>query len=92
MSVASEQQHNQDLKTIYKGTTNSRIHHFYQNALHSNCDLTFTTLALFLMQYVKVFKSGSIVVTSHFKLSMSFLSSLASVVEFLNQMKRNHRY
>ena len=30
--------------------------------------------------------------TSHFKLSMSFLSSLASVVEFLNQMKRNHRY
>ena len=33
-----------------------------------------------------------IVVTSHFKLSMSFLSSLASMVEFLNQMKRNHRY
>ena len=38
------------------------------------------------MQYVKVFKSGSIVVTSHFKLSMSFLGSLASVVEFLNQI------
>ena len=24
----SEQQHNQDLKEIYKGATNSRIHHF----------------------------------------------------------------
>ena len=31
-----------------KGTTNSRIHHFYQNALHSNCDLTFTTIAFVL--------------------------------------------
>ena len=41
----SEQQHNQDLKEIYKGATNSRIHHFlpqciafnhtfYDNALH----------------------------------------------------------
>ena len=30
---------------MFKETTNSRIHHFYQNALHSNCDLTFTTLA-----------------------------------------------
>ena len=41
----SEQQHNQDLKEIYKGATNSRIHHFlpqciafnhifYHNALH----------------------------------------------------------
>ena len=36
------------------------------------------------MQYVKVFKSGSIVVKSHFKLGMSFHSSLAFVVEFLN--------
>ena len=43
-----EQQHNQDLKRIYERTTNSRIHHFYQNALHSNCDLTFTTLAFVL--------------------------------------------
>ena len=30
----SEQQHNQDLKEIYKGVTNSRIHHFLNNALH----------------------------------------------------------
>ena len=49
-------------------------------------------LLLFLMQYVKVCKSGQLIVTSYFKVSMSFLSSLASVVEFLNQMKRNHRY
>ena len=44
-TAGSEQQHNQDLKEIYKGTTNSRIHHFlpqciafnhifYQNSLH----------------------------------------------------------
>ena len=34
-SVVSEQQHHQDLTRIYvKGSTNSRIHHFYQNALH----------------------------------------------------------
>ena len=44
------------------------------------------------IQYVKVCKSGSIILTSHFKLNVSFLSSLASVVEFLNHMKRNHRY
>ena len=44
------------------------------------------------MQYVKVCKSGLLIVTSYFKLGMSFLSSLASVVEFLNQMKRNRRY
>ena len=62
------------------------------NALHSNCDLTFTTLAFVLNTVREVFKSGSIFVTSHFKLIMSFLSSLASVVEFLNQMKRNRRY
>ena len=45
------------------------------------------------MQYVKVSKSGSIIVTSHFKLSMSFLSSLADeekslllkLVEYLKQ-------
>ena len=36
-----------------------------------------------------VLDMDAIVVTSHVKLSMSFLSSLASVVEFLNQMKRN---
>ena len=44
------------------------------------------------MQYVKVCKSGRLTETSYFKLSMSFLSSLASVVELLNQMKGNRRY
>ena len=39
------------------------------------------------MQYVKVSKSGRLIVKSYFK-----LSSLASVVEFLNQMNRNRRY
>ena len=39
-----------------------------------------------------VLDMDAIVVQSLVKLSMSFLSSLASVVEFLNQMKRNHRY
>jgi len=38
--------------------------------------LTFTTLAFVLMQYVKVFKLG-----------MTFLSSLASLAEFLNEEK-----
>ena len=44
-TVGREQQHNQDLREIYKGGMNSRIHHFlpecialnhtfYQNALH----------------------------------------------------------
>ena len=44
-TAGSEQQHNQDLKEIYIGATNSRIHHFlpqciafnhsfYHNALH----------------------------------------------------------
>ena len=35
------------------------------------------------MQQVKVCKSGRSIVTSYFKLTMSFLSSLAPVVEFL---------
>ena len=45
VTVGREQQHNQDLREIYKGGMNSRIHHFlpeyialnhtfYQNALH----------------------------------------------------------
>ena len=38
---------------------------------------------LFLMQYVKVCKSGRLI----FKLSLSFLSSLASLNEFLNEEK-----
>ena len=45
--------------------------------------LTFTTLAfVFYSQYVKVCKSGRLIVTSFFKLSVSFFSSLASVLEF----------
>ena len=56
--------------------------------------LTLTTLA-FVFNAVPetACKSGRLIVTSYdFKLSMLFLSSLASVVEFLNQMKRNRRY
>ena len=32
----SEQQHNQDLKEIYKGATNSRIHHFLPQCIAFN--------------------------------------------------------
>ena len=57
-------------------------------------ELTLTTLA-FVFNAVPetACKSGRLIVTSYdFKLCMLFLSSLASVVEFLNQMKRNRRY
>ena len=55
MSVAREQEHNQDLKRIYKREyefTNSSL---LPDALHSNCDLTFTTLALVLNAVRKSF-------------------------------------
>ena len=32
----SKQQHNQDLKEIYKGATNSRIHHFLPQCIAFN--------------------------------------------------------
>ena len=54
-------------------------------------DLYSTLSLLFSMPYVKVCRCGRLIVASYFKLSMSFLSSLASVVEFLNQMNRNRR-
>ena len=58
----------------------SRSKHFFLNVL-------------FKKHFNVIFcKSGRLIVTSCFKLSMSFLSSLASVVEFLNQMKKNRRH
>ena len=128
-SVASEQQHNQDLKRIFITSNQNALHFlpecttplftrvhcasnntkmssrilawipvrnfnwFTCKSMWRRSWLTFANLAFlfFKMQFVKVCKSWRLFVTSYFKLSMSFLSSVASVVEFLNQMKRNRR-
>ena len=50
------------------------------------CERDSQLLLVFLMQYVKVCKTGRSIVTS-LKLSMSFFSSLASLVEILNEEK-----
>ena len=125
-SVASKQQHNQDLKRIYKreyefsnSSLFTRMHCIEQSALHhflpgciadeqhedvipsfrvdssqkfcsdlpvkrseGDCDWLSQLLFLFLMQYVKVCNSGRLIVTYYFQLSRSFLSNLASMVEF----------